>query len=68
MNLDIALINKYYDLASMQPTVPATVRSHYLLLEHQASECIGCRECESRCPFGVSIAERMQKTVQLFGR
>lgn len=68
VNLDIALINKYYDLASMQPTVPATVRSHYLLLEHQASECIGCRECESRCPFGVSIAERMQKTVQLFGR
>ncbi len=68
VNLDIALINKYYDLASMQPTVPATVRSHYLLLEHQASECIGCRECESRCPFGVSIAERMQKTAQLFGR
>ena len=67
VNLDIALINKYYDLASMQPTVPATVRSHYLLLEHQASECIGCRECESRCPFGVSIAERMQKTAQLFG-
>ncbi len=68
VNLDIAIINKYYDLAAMQPTVPATVRSHYLLLEHQASECIGCRECESRCPFGVPIAERMQKTAQLFGR
>lgn len=68
VNLDIARINQYYDLATMQPTVPATVRSHYLLLEHQASECIGCRECESRCPFGVSIAERMQKTARLFGR
>ena len=68
VNLDIAIINKYYDLAAMQPTVPATVRSHYLLLEHQASECIGCRECESRCPFGVPIAERMQKTAQFFGR
>lgn len=68
VNLDIAIINKYYDLAAMQPTVPATVRSHYLLLEHQASECIGCQECESRCPFGVPIAERMQKTAQLFGR
>ena len=68
VNLDIAIINKYYDLAAMQPTVPATVRSHYLLLEHQASECIGCQECESRCPFGVPIAERMQKTARLFGR
>ena len=68
VNLDIAIINKYYDLAAMQPTVPATVRSHYLLLEHQASECIGSQECESRCPFGVPIAERMQKTARLFGR
>ncbi len=68
VNLDIAIINKYYDLAVMQPSVPATVRSHYLLLEHQASECIGCRECESRCPFGVPVAERMQKTARLFGR
>ena len=27
--LDIAMINKFYDLATMQPEVPATVRSHY---------------------------------------
>ncbi len=65
--LDIAMIGKFYDLASMQPEVPATVRSHYMLLEHKASECIGCRECESRCPFGVAVAERMQKTAELFG-
>lgn len=65
--LDIAMINKYYDLAAMQPEVPATVRSHYELLEHHASECIGCQECESRCPFGVPIAERMRKAAELFG-
>ena len=28
-NLDIAMINKFYDLATMQPKVPATVQSHY---------------------------------------
>ncbi len=65
--LDIAMINKYYDLAVMQPEVPATIKSHYMLLEHKASECIACRECESRCPFGVSIAEKMGRTAELFG-
>ena len=43
-DLDIAMINKFYDLATMQPTVPATVQSHYELLKHKASECIGCQE------------------------
>ena len=65
--LDIARINQFYDLATMQPAVPATVQSHYEALEHTASECIGCRACEARCPFGVPIAERMQKTAELFG-
>lgn len=40
----------------MQPEVPATIQSHYELLDHKASECIGCHACESRCPFGVPIA------------
>lgn len=66
-NLDIAMINKFYDLATMQPEVPAAVRSHYELLEKTASACIDCHACESRCPFGVKIAERMKKTVELFG-
>ena len=65
--LDIARINQYYDLASMQPQVPGTVKSHYMLLEHKASECIACRACESRCPFGVPVAQRMKKTAELFG-
>ena len=66
-HLDIAMINKYYDLAVMQPNVPATIRSHYELLEHKASECIACGACETRCPFEVSIAERMKRTAELFG-
>lgn len=66
-SIDIALVNKYSDLAAMQSEVPATVRAHYGALEHHAGECIGCRACESRCPFGVKIAERMRKTAELFG-
>ena len=51
----------------MQPEVPATVQSHYELLEKTASACIDCHACESHCPFGVKIAERMKKTAELFG-
>ena len=66
VNIDIAMVNKFYDLATMQPEVPDSVKSHYELLEHHADECIGCKGCESRCPFGVQIADRMQKTAELF--
>ena len=66
-NIDIAMVNKFYDLAVQQPSVPESVRSHYEALGTTASACIGCRGCESRCPFGVEVAERMQKTAALFG-
>lgn len=65
--IDIAMVNKYYDLAVLHDEVPATVKAHYLALEHHADECIGCKSCEGRCPFGVKIADRMEKTAQLFG-
>lgn len=66
VNIDIAMVNKFYDLATMQPNVPESVKSHYELLEHHADECIKCRGCETRCPFGVKIADRMQKAAELF--
>lgn len=66
-NIDIAMVNKFYDLAVQQPSVPESVRSHYEALGTTASACIGCRGCESRCPFGVEVADRMQKTAALFG-
>ena len=65
-NIDIAMVNKLYDLAVMQPEVPASLKAHYLSLAHRADECIGCRACESRCPFGVKTADRMEKTAALF--
>lgn len=66
--IDIAMVNKYYDLATMQPEVPATVKEHYFALERCADACIGCRSCESRCPFGVKTAERMKRAAELFGK
>ena len=67
MDIDIAMVNKFYDLAAAQPSVPESVQAHYEALAHTASECIGCRGCEARCPFGVAVAERMEKTAALFG-
>ena len=67
MDIDIAMVNKFYDLASSQAETPESISEHYRALEHTASECIGCRGCESRCPFGVEIADRMEKTAELFG-
>ncbi len=64
--IDIAMVNKLYDLALMQDEVPGTVRAHYEQLEATASDCVGCGGCESRCPFSVPIVERMKKTRELF--
>ena len=67
VGIDIATVNKFYDLAAMQDEVPSSVKDHYAALTHHASDCIACHDCETRCPFGVKIADGMEKTVELFG-
>ncbi len=65
-DIDIAMVNKLYDLAVMQPAVPSSVREHYRALKTNADNCIACGGCETRCPFGVKIIERMAKTREIF--
>ena len=67
IDIDIAMVNKLYDLATAQPEIPESIIEHYKALEHHASECIGCTGCEARCPFGVKISDRMKKTSAAFG-
>ena len=67
VNIDIAMVNKLYDLAAAQPSVPESVSEHYRSLDITASACLGCGSCEERCPFGVGIADRMAKAAELFG-
>ncbi len=66
-HIDIANVTKFMNLAIAQGELPETVREHYKVLEHHASECIQCGQCETRCPFGVSIRENMKKVVEIFG-
>ena len=61
--LDIALINKYYDLAKAGDKLAV---DHYRNLEKKASDCIGCGHCDSRCPFHVSQTQRMKEIAAYF--
>lgn len=66
VGIDIATVNKFADLALIQDEVPQGIREHYLALDKNAADCIGCGICEPNCPFGVRIAERMEQTAELF--
>ena len=66
VKIDIAMVNKLYDLAKMQPTVPASLKAHYEQLSANASDCINCGGCEKRCPFGVKVTEKMEAAGNLF--
>lgn len=66
VGINIATVNKFADLAKMQDEVPPSVRAHYKALLVTAADCIGCASCESNCPFGVPVVERMAETVKLF--
>ena len=68
VNIDIAAVNKYLDLAAMHDSLPETVKQHYLALNAHASECLQCGVCESRCPFAVNVRENMIKASKVFGR
>lgn len=65
--IDIASVNKYYNLTVAQGEVPETVREHYKSLSHHASECIRCGRCEKNCPFGVDIIGHMERAAERFG-
>lgn len=65
--INVAMVNKYADLASVHDEVPPSLMGHYRDLSAHASDCIGCGQCEKRCPFGVEVADKMEKSAALFG-
>lgn len=65
--IDVASVTKFLNLTIAQGEVPETVREHYGILEHKASQCIQCGACEKRCPFGVGVVDNMAKAAEVFG-
>ena len=70
-NIDIAAVNKYLDIALLneqdEQKIPPSVRQHYHSLGAHASDCVSCGSCEQRCPFSVSVMDRMKQAATLFG-
>jgi predicted aldo/keto reductase-like oxidoreductase len=68
VEIDIATVNKYLDIARLdEANIPPSIRSHYAGLANSGRDCIGCGNCESRCPFGVHIIDNMAAAAKLFG-
>lgn len=65
MGLNIALINKYYDLTKLGDNL---AKEHYLTLEKTACDCLQCGHCNDRCPFHVDQMARMQEIAAYFGK
>ena len=65
VGLDIALVNKYYDLSLLGDEL---AKDHYFHLEKTARDCIKCHHCDKRCPFHVEQSKRMKEIQNYFGK
>ncbi len=66
VNIDIAMVNKYLDIALLDTTsIPPSIVQHYRSLSATGSDCIACGNCEEKCPFSVPIIRNMERAVEL---
>ena len=42
-------------------------RDRYKAMTHTAGECIGCGQCETRCPYHLPIRDMLKRTAEKFG-
>ena len=63
--IDIGIVNKYYDLSLAGDKM---AHNHYDKLVVNASACLECGHCDSRCPFNVKQQQKMKKIAEYFGK
>jgi len=60
--IDIAAINELLDEVQQNGgEVSDEIAAKYKKLEYHAGDCVGCGQCEDRCPFGVPIRDKMDE-------
>ncbi|TCK89102.1 hypothetical protein EDC19_2516 [Natranaerovirga hydrolytica] len=57
VGIDIGQTHKFFDLYLAGDEI---AKEHYYAMSKNAGDCIQCGICESRCPFGVAVREKMQ--------
>jgi len=57
------LLEGYYTRYNLQDWA----RKRYAALEKNASDCIDCGVCETRCPYELPIRDMMKRVAKLFG-
>ena len=65
LGVNLAGVQRLLDVAEHADS--GNARSIYRALGSHADDCTGCGVCEERCPFGVPVAERMERAVKVFG-
>lgn len=68
--LDIPKIIGYYNDWNVYEHNPSTKTEYetWLPEKRHASDCIGCKICEERCPQSIPIARAMQDAAEAFGK
>ncbi|MCL2774045.1 MAG: hypothetical protein FWD71_11935 [Oscillospiraceae bacterium] len=54
------------NIAQVNRAIDNKTAYEYNVLDVKASSCVKCGECETRCPFGVKIMDKMDLAVKMF--
>lgn len=66
-SIDIATVTKYLDIVSVTENKGlGVINDYYRSLERNASHCIECGNCESKCPFDVKVINNMKRAQEIF--
>ncbi len=63
--IDIAEVTKLADMAEVELT--PELRARYDALEVKGGDCVHCRSCTQRCPFGIDGSANMARAEKIFG-
>ena len=66
--IDIDEVNRLLDEYEAQGCegVSPDLQARYDALQHKASGCTECGDCEGRCPFHINVRQRMKKAASVF--